>query len=66
MRDSAGAPTARRRCRRGAAAAKDSFVVISSGTGSGEESFDVCCERGGGDPEGADPGAGGEELPAGA
>uniref|UniRef100_A0A8B9Y6X0 TSC22 domain family protein 3 n=1 Tax=Bos mutus grunniens TaxID=30521 RepID=A0A8B9Y6X0_BOSMU len=33
---------------------------------SSEESSDVCCERGGGDPEGADPGAGGEELPAGA
>uniref|UniRef100_A0A7N5JAY2 TSC22 domain family member 3 n=1 Tax=Ailuropoda melanoleuca TaxID=9646 RepID=A0A7N5JAY2_AILME len=36
------------------------------GQGSGEESSDVRGQRGGGDPEGADPRAGREELPAGA
>lgn len=35
-------------------------------TGSGKEPPDVCGARGGGDPQGADQGAGGEEQPAGA
>ena len=34
-------------------------------TGPGQEPPDVRCSRGGGDPQGADQGAGGEEQPAG-